>query len=143
MPFFHQVANMAARRMPRVINPTAHAVLDYTLAAGFLVMAAKFWKSRRRAALGSLFCGSAAITNSLLTRYPGGAFDVIDYKTHGRIDAALAAMTASTPQFMGFSDEPEARFFSMQAISRTLLTGMSDFNHYSDSPEGHPLKAAS
>lgn len=83
------------------------------------------------------------MTNSLLTNYPGGAFKVVDYKTHGKVDAGLAAMTASAPQFLGFSDQFEARFFSLQAITETMITGLTDFNYYATIPEEHPLKAAS
>lgn len=143
MPFFDSVANIAARKMPRVINPTTHAVLDYAVAGGFFFMAARFWRTNRRAALGALFCGGATVTNSVLTNYPGGALKLVDYKTHGKIDAGLAAITASAPQFLGFSDKSEARFFSIQAIAETMITGLTDFNHYATIPEEHPLQAAS
>ena len=143
MALLQQGARFAARKMPKVINPTAHAALDYAVAASFLLMGARLWRRHRRAAVASLMCGGAAATNALLTDYPGGVFRVIDYKTHGRIDAGIAAMTASAPQLMGFSREAEARFFSVEALAETVVTGMTDYNHYSEFPEEHPLKAVS
>ncbi len=143
MALLHLATRFAARKMPRVINPTAHAVFDYAVSGLFLVMAARLWKRHRRAALGCVFCGGAGTLNAVLTDYPGGVFKTIEYKTHGRIDAGLAAMTAAAPQVLGFSNQPEARFFSLQAITETVITGMTDFNYYAPVPEEHPLKAVS
>jgi hypothetical protein len=56
----------------------------------------------------------------------------MDYRTHGRIDATVAAMTASAPKLLGFSDEVEARFFSFQALAETVVTGLTDYEYYED-----------
>ena len=123
-------ARFAARRMPKVINPSAHAVLDYAIAGTFLLMGARLWRRNRRAAVGSLLCGGAAALNAIVTDYPGGVTPVMDYRTHGRVDATLAAMTASTPKFLGFSDEDEARFFGFQALAETVVAGLTDYEYY-------------
>ncbi len=75
----------ASRRMPKVIGPATHAVLDYAVAGAFLFMAARFWKRNRRAAMGSLLCGGAAVAGNLLTDYPGGALELLDYGTHRKM----------------------------------------------------------
>ena len=120
----------AARRMPKVIGPNTHAVLDCAVAGTFLFMAARFWRRNRRAAVGSLLCGGAALASNLLTDYPGGALRVVNYSTHGTIDAGLATLTAATPRLMGFSDEPEAGFFGAQALVETAITSLTNFDHY-------------
>jgi hypothetical protein len=77
-----------------------------------------------------MLCGGAAIANSLFTDYPGGAVSLIDYPTHGKIDAGLAALTATTPRLLGFAGEDEARFFGVQALVETTVTSLTDFDHY-------------
>ena len=77
--------------------------------------------------MGSLLCGGAKVANALFTDYPGGAVSAISYKTHGNLDASIAGMTASTPMLMGFSDQPEARLFSIQALAETVISGMTDY----------------
>ena len=132
MPFWQQGTRALARSMPKVMSPATHAVADYAVGGIFFLAAAWFWKRNRRAAMGSLLCGGAKVANALLTDYPGGTAPVISYRTHGRMDAVIAGITASTPQLMGFSDQPEARLFSAQALAETLITGMTDYGCYED-----------
>jgi len=132
MPLWRQGAKFAARRMPKVINPTTHAVLDYVVAGSFLLKAALLWKRHRRAATGSLLCGGAALANALLTDYPGGVFRKISYRTHGRNEAAIAGLTISAPPLLGFAQDSESRFFSGEALMETMVTGMTDFDYYEE-----------
>jgi len=132
MPLLHQGAKFAARRMPKVINPTTHAVLDYVVAGSFLLKAARLWKRHRRAAAASLLCGGAALTNALVTDYPGGVFRKLSYRTHGRNDSAIAGFTAAAPRLLGFADDRESRFFSAEALAETVITGLTDFEYYED-----------
>ena len=119
--------NMASKRLPKVINPTVHAIIDYGMAASFFAMGAFFWSRNKRAAISSLICGGAATMNALLTDYPGGVWKVMSYETHGKIDAGLAGATGSMPRLMGFEDEGEARFFQIEAIAEAAVTAMTDF----------------
>lgn len=120
---------LAAGRMPKMINPRVHSALDYAVAGSFLLMGALFWKRNRRAALGSLLCGGATAAISLLTDYPGGVRKVIPYAMHGQIDSGLIAMTAAMPKLVNIKDDPEAKFFSRQAIAKTAITAMTDFDY--------------
>jgi hypothetical protein len=135
MALLEMGARLAAGRMPKVIKPGAHAVLDYAIAGAFLAAGAFFWKRHRRAALGSLLCGGAAALNAMATDYPGGVFRSIDYRTHGRIDGGLAALTAAAPKLLSFADQPEARFFSLQAMTETVVTGLTDYDYYQEGKE--------
>ena len=129
MPLWQQGVKFAAKRIPARMGPTTHAVLDYAVAGSFLVMGAWLWRRHRRAALGSLLCGGVTAANALLTDYPGGIFDVIDYKTHARIDAAIGAIAAAAPRMLGFDDEPEAKLFGLEALAQTVSSTLTDFEH--------------
>lgn len=133
MPLWQQGAKLVARKMPKVIDPTTHAVLDYVVAGSFLLIASALWKRNRRAASGSLLCAGATLANALVTDYPGGVFRLIDYKTHGRNDAAIAGLTATVPRLLGFRDQPEARYFKVEALTETTVIGLTDYNYYEDS----------
>lgn len=130
---------MAAKRMPKLISPRTHSALDYAVAGSFLLAGAIFWKRNRRAALGSLLCGGATAAISLLTDYSGRGGKPISYSMHGQIDTGLIAMTAAIPRLVDIEGEPAARFFSGQAMAKTAITAMSDF----DRPRaGRSLKEA-
>lgn len=117
-------------RMPKVINPRTHAVIDYVVAGTFFAVGALYWNRNKRAAISSLICGAAATINSMLTDYPGGVWRVMSYQNHGRIDMGMAGLTAAMPSMMQFSDDREARFFGVQALAETAVTAMTDFDAY-------------
>ncbi len=123
---------MAAGKLPKVVRPRPHAIIDYAVAGSFLLMGALWWKRNRRAAVGCFICGGATAANSLLTDYPGGIVRGISYRNHGRIDALLAGLTAATPALMNFKDEPEATFFGSSAVGQTAITGLTDYKYYQD-----------
>jgi hypothetical protein len=127
MAFMQKGVAWAAGRMPK-ISPRTHAALDYAIAGSFMLMAAIFWKRNRRAALGSLLCGGATAALSLLTDYPGGVTKVIPYSLHGQIDGGLIAMTAAIPRLVNIQDDRQAKFFSRQALAKTAITAMTDFD---------------
>jgi hypothetical protein len=127
MPLMQKGVAMLSNRMPKVINPATHAIIDYAVAATFFAVSALFWNRNKRAAVSSIVCGLAAATNSMLTDYPGGVFKVMSYRNHGRIDMGLAGITATMPDLMQFADEKEARFFELQAIAETAVAAMTDF----------------
>ena len=120
---------LAAGRMPKMISPRVHSALDYAVAGSFLLFGALFWKRNRRAAVGSLLCGGATAAVSLLTDYSGRNGKPISYPVHGQIDTGLIAMTAAMPKLMSIEDKREARFFSRQALAKTAITAMSNFEH--------------
>jgi hypothetical protein len=68
----------------------------------------------------------------MLTDYPGGVKRVISFETHGKIDAGLAGLAATMPNFLAFTDDEEANFFRTAALAETVVTGLTDF----DAPTG-------
>lgn len=120
--------NLLSNNLPKVISPKTHAIIDYAVVAGgFFTVAALAWKSHKRAAVSSLICGIAETTTAMLTDYPGGVVRVIDFPTHGRIDAGFAAFVGTMPNLLGFKDEWPASFFRSHALAMAAVTGMTDF----------------
>lgn len=128
MPLMQKGVSMVTDRMPKIIGPRTHAIIDYAVAATFFTMGALFWKRNKRAALASMICGAATTANSLVTDYPGGAWKKMSFENHGRVDAGLAGITATMPNLMFFNGEPEARFFQVQGIAETAVTALTDFS---------------
>src|SRR5271157_3862651 len=129
MALMQKSVALAAGRMPKKISPRVHAALDYAIAGSFLLAGAVFWKRNRRAAVGSLLCGGATAAVSLLTDYPGGVRKMIPYSMHGQIDTGLVAMTAAMPRLVNIEDDREAKFFSRQAVAKTAITAMTNFDY--------------
>jgi hypothetical protein len=131
MPILTSATNMLTKRMPKIISPKAHAVVDYITAGAFLLTGAFCWSRNKRAALGAFVCGGAELATALLTDYPGGVKKAISFRNHGKIDIGLAAMTATMPEFMSFRDTREKGFFLAQAGMMTAVTNMTDFGQIS------------
>lgn len=127
MPFLDNAAKGITDRLPTVISPRTHAVIDYATAATFLTMGGLLWRKNRRAALASLICGGSELLTNVLTDYPGGVSKAISFPLHGRIDAGLATMAGTIPKFFAFEDTAQARFFGLMAIGIGAVTGLTDF----------------
>lgn len=128
MPLLNSVAHYAVKPLPKVFSPTAHALSDYLTAGSFFLMAGLFWRRNKRAAIGALICGGAELAVSLLTDYPGGAKKVVSFRSHGKLDAGLAAMAATMPDFLHFDHTGERTFFLAQGGVMTAIAGLTDFD---------------
>lgn len=62
----------------------------------------------------------------------------MSFRTHGKLDAGLAAITATMPRLMAFGDDSESKFFTMQSILETAVTAMTDFDYYEDQSSDQP-----
>lgn len=119
-----------SKRLPKVISPKTHAIIDYSVAGTFFLMGGLMWGRSKRAAIASLACGAAETTIAMLTDYPGGVADVISFEAHGKIDAATSGMVALLPMLLAFGDRKEAHFFRAQGMGIAATTGMTDFENY-------------
>lgn len=115
-------------RLPKVIDARTHGIIDYCHAAFFLGMALVCRKSNRPAALASLLTGSFILAESLLTDYPLGAFKVIPFGTHGRMDTGFAASSPVMPRLFGFSGTPAAKIFQGNGLMEAAVVGMTDWS---------------
>jgi hypothetical protein len=128
MSLLHKSASIFSRRLPKVVGPHLHSVVDYSFAALFFVAGAAFWRRHKNASIGALLCGAGVMLNTMLTDHPGGVVRAISREAHGKIDLGLAGLTAAIPGLMGFADDPPARFFETSAIAETLAAGFTDFH---------------
>jgi len=128
MPIVQKGVAAMSNHMPKVISPKGHAIADYITLAGLVGMAAIFWKKNKRAGIAALTCAAAEATNTMLTNFPGGVAKMISFRTHGKIDMGLAATCSAMPNFMGFDDEPEAKFFRVMGINITVIGALTDFS---------------
>jgi hypothetical protein len=127
MPIVQKGVAAFSDRMPKVISPQAHAIADYITLGGFILMTTLFWKRNKRAAIASLICAGSEAVNTMLTDFPGGVAKVISFPTHGKVDMGLAATASALPNFMGFADEPEAKYFRVMGLNITTVGAMTDF----------------
>jgi hypothetical protein len=127
MPLLEKGVHMATGRMPKIISPKVHAIIDFAMAGTFFLMGALAWKRSKKAAISSFICGGAELTTSLITDYPGGVWPLISFPTHGKIDAGFSGLIGSMPNLMGFSDDPGSWFFRGQGIAMAAVTGLTDF----------------
>jgi hypothetical protein len=141
MALLNSAVSLATKKVPKAITPKGHAVIDYLTVGAFLVTGALYWRRHKRAALSAFICGGAELALSLITDYPGGVKKVISFPTHCKVDLGLAAMTATMPEFMGFKDDREKRFFLAQSAGITLATNLTDVSRSRDF-EDRDLRAA-
>lgn len=128
MPFTNMATAAMANKLPKVIDSKTHAFMDYATAATCFALGAMFWRRNKRASIGAVLCGSAIVATSMITDYPGGVKKLLTFQTHGKMDAGMAAMTAAIPNFLAFSDEPEAKYFRGLALAETVVAGLTDFD---------------
>jgi hypothetical protein len=110
MNWIQNLSGVAIDRLPKVISPKGHAIADYAMAAGAFVAAIAFFKSKRKmAGVGALVVGAIETATPLITDFPGGAFKLISFPAHGRVDVGSTSMVAALPKLMGFSGEPHCQ----------------------------------
>ena len=135
MALVQQAVGLMTKKLPKMISPRTHAIIDYATVGTFILMGALFWKKNKKASIAAFSCAAAEATTVLLTDFPGGVTDVISFETHGRIDSTIAGATAALPNTLGFSDDPEARFFRIQGLALGAVTGMTEFIPEQRKPE--------
>jgi hypothetical protein len=122
-----QVTDMTAA-VPKVINPSAHAVIDYVAAGTFLAAGMALRGRHSRASNCALMNGVAALGLAMMTDYPGGIFRTVSFRTHGVIDVLMTGMCALAPTLMGFAQDAEAQLFHTQAALEAAVVAATDWN---------------
>jgi len=119
--------NELMNRVPKVISPTAHAVIDYMVVGYYFITAGACWRSNKRASIAALANGAAVLGVSMFTDYKGDGLRPISFETHGKIDVAQGAAAAAAPILLGFGDKASASLFWGQAASEAGVLAMTDF----------------
>lgn len=127
MPMLNRLTKIAVKPLPRVISPRGRAVADHIIAGSLFAIAAGLWRRNKRAALGALVCGGAELSISLLTDYPGGSRKGIPFHSRKEIDAGLATMMATMPEFLAFKDDAERKLFVAYGAAITVVSALTDF----------------
>ena len=127
MPVLQKSVAAVANKMPKVISPKAHAIIDYAVIGIWGLVAARAWGGNKRAAIGAIACGGAQLATVLMTDFPGGVADVISFRTHGKIDMGLAAGATVLPEVLGITEDSEAKWFRILGLNITTETAMTDF----------------
>lgn len=122
------VVHELQKRMPKVITPDVHGLIDYAHAAFFLCAGVVLWKKNRAAAVASLATSGLILGEALITDYPLGATPIISFKTHGQLDAALASASLVAPGFLGFSATGAATLFRLNALFEGAVIGLTDYD---------------
>ena len=127
MPLLNTVAQMVAKPFPRVISPKTRAVLDHVNVGVLLMSGAWFWRRNKRAALGALVGGGAALVLNLLTSYPGRGRNVISFRSRREIDLGLAGLISTMPEFFAFKDDEERKFFMAEGVLMAVVAELTQF----------------
>jgi cephalosporin-C deacetylase-like acetyl esterase len=118
---------MVAKPFPPIISPRNRSVFDHINVGVLLMSGVWFWRRNKRAALGALVGGGAALALNLLTSYPGGAKKVIPFRSRREIDLGLAGMISTMPEFFAFKDDQEKKLFIAEGILMAVVTELTQF----------------
>ena len=106
--------------MPRFITKDIHALLDYPVAFGLLIMPILLGlgSSSGLAFTLSVLTGIAALVLTILTDHKLGLFKVLPYKLHLAVDAMVGVVFLVAPFVLGFSGLDAAYYW---VIGATVL----------------------
>ena len=115
-------------KLPKVISPTAHGLIDYSHAAFFLTVGLVCRNSNKPASRAALLTGGFILVQSLLTDYRFGAKPLIPFKTHGQMDAVFASSSWLMPLLFGFNGTPAAKIFEGNSVIEASVVSMTDWS---------------
>jgi hypothetical protein len=114
--------------VPKVIDPTMHAIADYSAAAG-LACLGMYLRDRNSTLSNFAYLNAGVIVaSSLLTRYPGGVFPAMSFKMHGVMDAVQGVLLAAGPILLGQQDDPDSKYFYGQAALEMGVVAATDWD---------------
>ena len=119
--------NELMNRVPKVISPTTHAVIDYAVVGYYFIAAGACWGSNKRAGIAALTNGAAVLGVSMFTDYWGDGRKPISFETHGKIDAGQGLAATLAPLLLGFAGKPSASLVWGQSASEVAVLAMTDF----------------
>ncbi|MGI4830731.1 MAG: hypothetical protein ACRYFU_21430 [Janthinobacterium lividum] len=115
-------------KLPKVISPKTHGLVDYGHAAFFATMAAVCWKKNRRAAYAAAFTSAFVLVESLFTDYKYGVKKLIPFSVHGQMDGGFAAASLGIPKAFGFEGTVPATIFHVNAFVEATVVGLTDWS---------------
>lgn len=119
----------AFRKVPKTISPRVHKWLDIAVSGYFIGLGVWFAiRGKAGAATAAFVNGGMVAGVSLYTDYDGDRVKPINFKMHGTLDAVQATTAALAPVLHGFADEPEAKYFWVQAANEFAVISTTDWD---------------
>jgi hypothetical protein len=115
-------------RLPKVISPTAHGIIDYAHAAFFFTVGLACSRSNKRAAAAAFATSGFILAQSMLTDYRFGVKPVFSFETHGKMDSVFAASSWLIPQIFGFRETLAAKIFESNSLAEASVVGITDWD---------------
>lgn len=128
MPLATLALRQIETKLPKVISPATHGLIDYSHAAFFASMAAICWRKNRRAALAAAGTSALVLLQSLFTDYKYGAKHLIPFSVHGTMDGGFAALSLAIPKTFGFEGTKAAKVFHANAFVEATVVGLTDWS---------------
>jgi hypothetical protein len=138
MSLINQGVHVLQNKLPKVISPTAHGVIDYAHSAFFFTVGLLCSRSNKRAACAAFATSGFILVQSLLTDYRLGATPVISFETHGKMDSVFASSSWLVPRIFGFTGTAAAKIFEANSLAEASVVGMTDW----DSDRAHQERIA-
>lgn len=128
MAFSSTTLRQLEKRLPKIISPTTHGIVDYCHAAFFATVAIVCWKKNRRAAYAAAGTSAFVLTEALFTDYKPGVKRVIPFSVHGQLDGGFAALSPAIPWIFGFSGTKAARIFQLNSLVEGTAVGLTNWS---------------
>ena len=109
-------------KLPKVISPAAHGVIDYAHAAFFFSLGLFCRCSNKRAAQAAFATSGFILAQSLLTDYRFGIKPLIPFETHGKMDSVFASASWLVPAIFGFRGTAAAKIFEANSLAEAPLS---------------------
>ena len=128
MPFRHQELELLKTRLPKVITPAAHGVIDYAHAAFFFTVGLLYRRSNKGAARAAFATSGFILAQSLLTDYRFGWKPLLSFEAHGKIDSVFASTSWLIPLLFGFEGTKAGKIFEGNSLAEASVVGLTDWN---------------
>lgn len=115
-------------RLPKVISPKAHGIIDYAHAAFFFTLGLLCRRSNKPAARAAFATSGFILAQSLLTDYRFGWKPLISFETHGKMDSIFASASWAVPAVFGFRGTMAAKIFEGNSLAEASVVGMTDWS---------------
>ncbi len=116
-------------RLPKVISPTTHGVIDYSHALFFFTVGLLSRRKNRPAARAAFAVSGMILVQSLLTDYRFGLKPVLSFEGHGKIDTVFASSSWMLPLLFGFRGTTAAKIFEWNSLAESSVVGMTNWNN--------------
>jgi hypothetical protein len=128
MPLINARLDTLETKLPKVIGPTTHGIIDYAHAAFFFVVGLWWSRSNKRAASAAFATSGFILAQSLLTDYRFGVKPVFSFETHGKMDSVFASSSWLIPRIFGFEETHAVKIFEVNSVAEASVVGMTDWD---------------